>query len=274
MIRAIVTWAAAAAAGLALVTACTSANNDKPGPSATARATSATAVTGSNGGTANAADAAFVTALSGIGTQNLSMAALVGTRAGHPQLAALLPVIEQHAGDVGAMRAWLAQWHTPGATGTAAPTGVTSAMLTAMAGMHGAMFDDSWLEHMGANYANAITACQDELAHGRNTQARQLATDWMRWMHDQLGQMRQWHDTWTHDDRFPPMMSGSDATTPSRAVASSHSTDVPHPGTAHMSDMPRQETTPYSSGAPHPATTSHMDGGHRSGTDHMTSPHE
>ena len=267
MIRTTAGCAAVLAVGVTLVAGCAAGPTHKSDPSSGPGATVVT----SNAGPVNATDAAFVTTLSQIGAQNVTMAGLVRARADHTQLTTLVPAIQDHARDVDAMRDWLTHWHAAGTTGTATPTGITSSMLTAMAGMHGAMFDDDWLEHMGANYTLAIAACQDELSHGTNAQARELASDWMYWMRGQLDEMRQWHDAWVHDGRFPPMAGATTSRTPT--VTAPSGSGVPHPGSTHMSDMPHQ-TAPSAAHESHPAMTSHMDPGHVSGSPPMTHPHE
>lgn len=250
-------WGAAVAAlSLAVLVGCSSGTktpNAAPTPSGTS---SSAVVSATNNGPVNAADVAFVKTLAAIGSQNTSMAALVAGRAAHPQLAGLVPVITQHAHDIDAMRDWMNQWHQS-VTGSTTAAGGSGAYLQAMATMRGAMFDDDWLEHMGGNYSAAIAACQQELAHGTNPQARQIAAKWMAWMHDQLDQMAQWHTAWMHDMHFPGTPSTGSTST---VVTHPHASDMPHPGTTHMTNMPHTPVPSHHSDLP-PMDHSSMPGG-------------
>jgi uncharacterized protein (DUF305 family) len=266
MIRGL-TWAAVAALTLAAFTACASTQSTthaEPTTPAVRPTTSGVA----NSGSADAADAVFVATLTRLGGQNLTMAGLVASRAAHAELATLVPSIQLRSRDLDAMRDWMNEWHTRWPAATATPSGITDSMLGVMAAMHGAMFDDDWLEHMGANYSAAITACRYELAHGTNPQARQMASSWMRWMIGQLDTMRRWHAAWMHDGRFPPMMSaGGNATGPGTSTPVPHPSDMPYGGTAQMSTVPHAAP----STGPYPAMTSRMST-HMSGVPHMSSP--
>lgn len=148
--------AAATALGIAVLTACASTTTDDLA-TGTSRPAATTSTSRANLEPANAADAGFAATLVRLGTQNLALAHLVEGRADHPELATLVPTIRHHASDIEHMQDWLTRWAGTGASGTPGAPGVPTPVLQAMATLHGAEFDDSWLEHMGANYAQAIT---------------------------------------------------------------------------------------------------------------------
>ena len=246
--RARIAVLAAALVGVVVLGACHSVdrpNNSHRAVATTAAArSSAAAMPTVTPGAATAVDASFVRTLSTLGAQGVVMAGYLPGRSAHAQLSSLVPAIEQHDPQLAAMREWLAHWAKSGVV-PATPTGISDAALQAMAAMRGTAFDDSWLEHMGANYEAAIAACMYEWTHGVDPQARRWADDWLGWMRAQYEQMRQWHAGWMHDGRFPMM------TTPSMPVRGS--TGSPYP---RYSDMPHMSSVPNTARPSMPHMTS------------------
>jgi Domain of unknown function (DUF305) len=150
---------------------------------------------------------------------------------------AVLDLIE-HLGRV--LHSWLTSWHQPTSSPTSYAGRVDAAHFRAMSAMHGNAFDGDWLEHMAGNYTAAIAACQQELDHGTNPQAGQLAATRLAAMRTELGQIRLWHSDWEHDSRLGSATPGDPAT--------SRPHDTPHPGYSsdpgHMSSAPPLQQQP------------------------------
>lgn len=218
----------ALAVSVALLAACTSGSSRPTTTSGTQGAPSSSASSTPslvNSGPHNTTDVAFARTLAQLSTDSHDMADLVAHRADHPALNLLAATVTRRAhDDDSTLHAWLTSWHQPTSSPTSYPGRVDAAHFRAMSAMHGNAFDDDWLEHMAGNYTAAITACQQELDHGTNPQARQLGASRLAAMRTELGQIRSWHSNWEHDSRLGPATPGDPAT------SRPHASDTPHPG--------------------------------------------
>lgn len=227
-------WGAAVAVlSLTLAAGCGSSSNSSANRSATPTPSSSAA-----SASFNAADVAFATAVDQLDNQAHRLAALVPGRTAHHDLNSLMTAIDQHHVDLTPLPAWA----KAGATPRPQPSGLwPAATFRAMSTMHGAAFDDAWLEHMAGTYAAIVALCRQELAHGVNPQARALATQ-----PGLLNRVRRYHESWMHDDG-----PGMPVNPGPRFSPGPHSSPGPHySGMPHYSPGPHSEM-PHASSSPH-----------------------
>lgn len=152
----------------------------------------------------NSTDVTFARNYLALQHQAQTAAALVAAHTKHHDLTTLADHIRQRSHDTEQIRTWLHDWHQPTTTHTpsALPSHATidAHDLAEMKTHHGTAFNDDWAEHITANHAAAITACQREVHSGANPQARQFAVHRLATLRAEQAQLTHWHDTEQNND--------------------------------------------------------------------------
>ncbi|HVX43872.1 MAG TPA: DUF305 domain-containing protein [Mycobacteriales bacterium] len=149
----------------------------------------------------NSADVAFARNYLALQLQAEAAARLVATHAGHQELTTMADRIQHRSQDADDIRAWLHDWHEGMEGPSTLPFDDLIRMqdLNDMRSHHGAGFDDDWMDHLDGNHAAGIAACQDELRHGVNPQARHLAEHRLGTLRSEKAWLDRHHDAWQHD---------------------------------------------------------------------------
>jgi uncharacterized protein (DUF305 family) len=159
--------------------ACGTPASDHP---AGAPATSTAVVSGAPAGY-NAADQAFANSILVFDRQSMDIVALVGTRSTNSKLNALASATAATSeSDVAVLRPLRVQWsenpdiQSGGGGPSAIPNGpLDRAAIGALKGLHDSAFDQLWLQANIKIDEAAINVSQDEIAHGKNIDAIDVA---------------------------------------------------------------------------------------------------
>jgi uncharacterized protein (DUF305 family) len=121
--------------------------------------------------------------------QTVTIANLAGKSSTNTQVRALATqLVGDTTAPVDTMTGWLAQWGqpAPAAVPGQVPGLLTDAQVQQLGAVQGTSFDMHWLQGIHDNLTAAQTAATNEVAHGSNPQAKQVAQQWATQLKAQL----------------------------------------------------------------------------------------